>query len=48
MGRYAHAKQYKRMRGALQKLSTRVGRVMRAFERQLAYLDELAQMAAKQ
>ena len=29
IGRYAHAKQFKRMRSALKKLSTRVGRVMR-------------------
>ena len=48
IGRYAHAKQYKRMRGALKKLSTLVGRVIRELERQLACLDELAQMAAKQ
>jgi IS5 family transposase len=29
-GRYAHAKQYKRMRGSLKKLKTLVGRVWRA------------------
>ena len=48
IGRYAHAKQFKRMRVALKKLSTRVGRVMRELERQLACLGELEHMLAKQ
>ncbi len=35
IGRYAHAKQYKRMKRALRTLRSRVGRVMRDVERQL-------------
>ncbi len=35
-GRYAHAKQYKRMRKALRTLRSRVGRVMRDVEREVA------------
>lgn len=35
IGRYAHAKQYRRMRKALRTLRTRVGRVHREIERQL-------------
>ncbi|MGF6472999.1 IS5 family transposase [Paraburkholderia youngii] len=35
IGRYAHAKQYKRMRKALRTLRSRVGRVMRDVERQV-------------
>ena len=35
IGRYAHAKQFKRMRTALKTLSTRVGRIMRELQRQL-------------
>jgi IS5 family transposase len=35
VGRYAHAKQYKRMNKALRTLRSRVGRVMRDLERQL-------------
>lgn len=35
IGRYAHAKQYKRMKKALRTLRSRVGRVMRDVERQL-------------
>lgn len=34
VGRYAHAKQYKRMRGTLKKLRTLVGRVWRDIDRQ--------------
>ena len=34
IGRYAHAKQFKRMRSALKKRSTRVGQVMRELQRQ--------------
>lgn len=37
---YAHAKQYKRMRAALKKLSIRVGRVVRDIERQLVDQNE--------
>jgi len=37
---YAHAKQFKRMRAALKKLNTRVGRVVRDIERQLEGGDE--------
>ena len=36
VGRYAHAKQFKRMDGVLRTLRTRVGRVYRDIERQLA------------
>jgi len=42
IGRYAHAKQYKRMRKALRTLRSRVGRVMRDVERQL---DGVAQQS---
>jgi hypothetical protein len=42
VGRYAHAKQYKRMNKALRTLRSRVGRVMRDVERQL---DGLAQQS---
>ena len=48
IGRYAHAKQFKRMRAALKKLSTRVGRIMRELQRQLGQLTELPKMAAEQ
>ena len=40
IGRYAHAKQYKRMRKALRTLRSRVGRVMRDVERQVAQVAE--------
>ncbi len=40
IGRYAHARQFKRMRAALNKLSTRVGRVLRELQRQLSGLPE--------
>jgi len=40
IGRYAHAKQYKRMRRTLKKLNHRVGRVVRDIERQLATRPE--------
>jgi IS5 family transposase len=43
VGRYAHAKQYKRMRAAIKTLRTRVGRVQRDVQRQLAKLPEQAQ-----
>ena len=42
IGRYAHAKQFKRMRKALRKLRTRVGRVHREVARQLHELPEAA------
>jgi len=42
IGRYAHAKQYKRMNKALRTLRSRVGRVMRDVERQL---DDVAQQS---
>ena len=44
ISRYAHAKQYKRMRKALRTLRSRVGRVMRDVERQL---DAVADSAAR-
>lgn len=39
-GRYAHAKQFKRMRATIKTLKTRVGRVHREVERQLDQLPE--------
>ncbi len=47
IGRYAHAKQYKRMRGALKTLRTRVGRVQRDVQRQLGQLPEQLQVKGK-
>jgi len=43
VGRYAHAKQFKRMRGSLKKLRTIVGRVWRDVERQTAKIPEALQ-----
>lgn len=43
IGRYAHAKQFKRMRRAVRTLRTRVGRVQRDVARQLGALPEPAQ-----
>lgn len=40
VSRYAHAKQFKRMRKALKKLAVRVGRVVRDIERQLTTASE--------
>lgn len=40
IGRYAHAKQYKRMRKALRTLRSRVGRVMRDVQRQTGKVAE--------
>jgi len=40
IGRYAHAKQFKRMRNAVRTLRTRVGRVQREVARQLERLPE--------
>ncbi|MCW3662522.1 IS5 family transposase [Burkholderia cenocepacia] len=42
IGRYAHAKQFKRMKKALRTLRTRVGRVHREVSRQLQVLPEAA------
>jgi IS5 family transposase len=42
IGRYAHAKQFKRMKKALRTLRTRVGRVQREVTRQLQELPERA------
>lgn len=42
VGRYAHAKQFKRMRHALRTLRSRVGRVHRDVQRQIASLPEKA------
>ena len=42
IGRYAHAKQFKRMRRAVRTLRTRVGRVHREVQRQLHVLPEAA------
>jgi IS5 family transposase len=39
-GRYAHAKQYKRMRRQLRKLRTYVGRLIRDIQRQASGMDE--------
>lgn len=36
IGRYAHAKQFKRMRGSLRRLKSIVGRIVRDIERQIA------------
>lgn len=43
IGRYAHAKQFERMRNAMRTLRTRMGRVQREVARQLAALPEQAQ-----
>ena len=40
VGRYTHAKQYKRMKKALRTLRSRVGRVMRDVERQVAQVAD--------
>lgn len=42
IGRYAHAKQFKRMKKAVRTLRTRVGRVHREVQRQLHLLPEVA------
>lgn len=52
VGRYAHARQFKRMRGVLRTLRTRVGRVYRDIERQLeevsaAQLPALTELMAR-
>lgn len=43
IGRYAHAKQFKRMKKAVRTLRTRVGRIQREVTRQLAVLPAQAQ-----
>ena len=48
IGRYAHAKQYKRMRKALRTLRSRVGRVMRDVERQLTLVAESGRVALQE
>jgi transposase, IS5 family len=45
IGRYAHAKQYKRMRKALRTLRSRVGREMRDVERQVAQVADSGRAA---
>ncbi len=45
IGRYAHAKQYKRMRKTLRTLRSRVGRVMRDVERQIGRASDSARAA---
>jgi len=47
VGRYAHAKQFKRMRATLKSLRTLVGRVWRDIDRKLDKNDELATAKAK-
>lgn len=44
IGRYAHAKQFKRMRQAVRTLRSRVGRVHRDVQRQLGALSESARV----
>jgi IS5 family transposase len=48
IGRYAHAKQYKRMRKALRTLRSRVGRVMRDVERQLESVADTGRRALQE
>lgn len=43
VGRYAHARQYKRMHGALRKLKSRVGRIYREIKRQFEKVPALAE-----
>ena len=47
IGRYAHARQFKRMHRAVRLLRTRVGRVQREIERQFAGLPESAQSGTR-
>lgn len=47
VSRYAHAKQYKRMKKALRTLRSRVGRVMRDVERQLDSASAIARARCK-
>ena len=48
VGRYAHARHFKRMRGALRTLRTRVGRVHRDIERQMDKVPEQQQAELKE
>jgi IS5 family transposase len=48
IGRYAHAKQYKRMRHALRTLRSRVGRVMRDVERQVGRASDSGRAALQE
>ncbi|WP_175233554.1 IS5 family transposase, partial [Paraburkholderia humisilvae] len=48
IGRYAHAKQYKRMKKALRTLRSRVGRVMRDVERQVDPVSEERRVALQE
>lgn len=48
ISRYAHAKQYKRMKKALRTLRSRVGRVMRDVERQLSSTSDSSQGALQE
>lgn len=48
IGRYAHAKQFKRMRRSLKKLCTWVGRLQRELERQLEKLSQPAKDKAEE
>jgi IS5 family transposase len=48
IGRYAHARQFKRMRKALKALRSRVGRVYREVARQLDQLPQQAQSQARE
>lgn len=47
IGRYAHARQFKRMRKAIKALRIRVGRVYREVTRKLAQLPEQARLKAR-
>lgn len=44
IGRYAHAKQFKRMKKAVRMLRTRVGRIRREVARQLHALPEVVKV----
>jgi len=48
VGRYAHARQFKRMKGVLRTLRTRVGRVHRDIERQMDNVPEQQQAKLKE
>ncbi len=45
VGRYAHARQYKRMHGALRKLKSRVGRIHRELIRQFEQVPSGAEQS---
>jgi len=48
VGRYAHARQYRRMKKALRTLRSRVGRVMRDVDRQVEQVAETGRVALKE